>query len=70
MKSDRLDPVQKAIYEKYKNTGLKAYHLIDGKRSCKEIFGKINKNMTQEEFSKLMLFMEHIGVIKLDYRRR
>jgi hypothetical protein len=60
-----LSPVEKIIFEKYGDVGLRAYSLIDGQRTAEEIMRETG--LTEAKLVEMLDFMDEQGIIKLDY---
>jgi len=62
---EALSPVEKIIFGKYGDVGLKVYALIDGQRTAEEIMRETN--LTEQKLVEILDFMDEQGIIKLDY---
>ncbi|MGV8085798.1 MAG: hypothetical protein ACP5N9_06130 [Candidatus Bilamarchaeum sp.] len=60
-----LSPVEKIIYDKYGDVGLRVYALIDGQRTAEEIMK--DTGLTEAKLVEMLDFMDEQGIIKLDY---
>lgn len=63
--AEELSPVEKIIFEKYGDVGLRAYSLIDGQRTAEEIMRETG--LTESKLVEMLDFMDEQGIIKLDY---
>jgi len=61
-------PVEKIIFDKYGDVGLKVYALIDGQRTAEEIMGETG--LTESKLVEILDFMDEQGIIKLDYPKQ
>src|SRR5208283_1595175 len=62
---NEMSPVEKIIFEKYGDLGLRAYSLIDGQRTAEEIMRETG--LTEAKLVEMLDFMDEQGIIKLDY---
>ena len=62
---NEMSPVEKIIFEKYGDIGLRAYSLIDGQRTAEEIMRETG--LTEAKLVEMLDFMDEQGIIKLDY---
>ena len=60
-----LSPVEKEIFDKYGDIGLRAYKLIDGQRTAAEVMRETR--LTEARLVEMLDFMDERGIIKLDY---
>jgi len=60
-----LSPVEKIIKDKYGDTGLRVYALIDGARTAEQIMN--DTGLTEAKLVEILDFMDEQGIIKLDY---
>ncbi len=67
-KEKKLGRVERIIKQKYGNTGLKVYELIDGRRTAEEIMNATG--ITESKLVEILDFMDDQGIIKLDYPKR
>lgn len=65
--SSSLSSVEKIIFDKYGDVGLKVYALIDGQRTAEEIMKETG--LTEAKLVEILDFMDEQGIIKLDYPR-
>lgn len=63
--STKLSPVQKIIYHKYGDVGIRVYLLIDGQKTAEEIMQKTG--LKEAQLVEMLDFMDEQGIIKLDY---
>ncbi len=60
-----MSPVEKIIFDKYGDIGLRVYTLIDGQRTAEEIMHETG--LTEAQLVEMLDFMDEQGIIKLDY---
>ncbi|MFH1393558.1 MAG: hypothetical protein ABII71_01925 [Candidatus Micrarchaeota archaeon] len=65
LEDETLSPVEKIIKDKYGDTGLRVYALIDGARTAEEIMN--DTGLTESKLVEILDFMDAQGIIKLDY---
>lgn len=63
--SANMSPVEKIIFDKYGDIGLRVYTLIDGQRTAEEIMHETG--LTEAQLVEMLDFMDEQGIIKLDY---
>ncbi len=63
-----MSPVEKIIFNKYGDHGLRVYTLIDGQRTAEEIMHETGHSEAQ--LVEMLDFMDEQGIIKLDYPKK
>ncbi|MFH1260417.1 MAG: hypothetical protein ABIJ10_03470 [Candidatus Micrarchaeota archaeon] len=61
----KLSPVEKIIFDRYGDLGLRVYSLIDGQRTAEEIMA--DTGLSETKLVEILDFMDEQGIIKLDY---
>jgi hypothetical protein len=59
-----LSPLEKLIFEKYGQVGLRVYELIDGERTAEDILNETG--LSESKLVEILEFMNEQGIIKLD----
>ena len=62
---EELSPVERIIKDKYGETGIKVYKLIDGQRTAEEIIKETG--VSESKLVEMLDFMDEEGIIKLEY---
>ncbi|MBI5223696.1 hypothetical protein HY990_04710 [Candidatus Micrarchaeota archaeon] len=63
--SSGLSAVEKIIFDKYGDLGIKVYALIDGQRTAEQIMRQTG--LTESKLVEILDFLDEQGIIKLDY---
>ncbi|MFH1306731.1 MAG: hypothetical protein ABIH83_03720 [Candidatus Micrarchaeota archaeon] len=61
---ENLSPMEKTIFEKYGEVGLKVYSLIDGERTAEQILNETG--VSETKLVEMLEFMNEKGIIKLE----
>lgn len=61
---DLLSPLEKIIYEKYGQVGVRIYNLIDGEKTAEEILRETG--VSEAKLVEVLEFMDEEGIIKLE----
>ncbi|MBI5229439.1 hypothetical protein HY991_04970 [Candidatus Micrarchaeota archaeon] len=64
-REEGLSPVEKIIKDKYGETGIKVYNLIDGQKTAEEIMKETG--LSESKLVEMLDFMDEEGIIKLEY---
>jgi len=59
-----LSPLEKTIYEKYGNSGVRIYNMIDGEKTAEEILKETH--VSEAKLVEILEFMDERGIIKLE----
>ncbi|MCC7552062.1 hypothetical protein KO317_00145 [Candidatus Micrarchaeota archaeon] len=59
-----LSPIEKIIFDKYGDSGVNVYNLIDGQRTAEEILRKTG--VTEVKLIEILEFLDKQGIIKLE----
>lgn len=62
--SDSLSPLEKMIWDKYGDSGVKVYNLIDGEKTAEEILTETG--ISETKLVEILEFMNEQGIIKLE----
>lgn len=62
--SDSLSPLERLIFDKHGESGVKVYNLIDGEKTAEEILKETG--ITEEKLVEILEFMNEEGIIKLE----